>query len=193
MLLMHPAIAAATTARALYEDVYAAFAVAMETCGTMPGATELVAAAARAGLRLAIVTSSTRASLVHKRVNHEALFAAMGAIVTVEDVEPRPKPFPDAYLRGAQLLGVDIARCIVVEDSLPGVRAGVAAGGTVVAVPRARLRADVHAAGASYTLTSLFEFPLAALGMGDAATLAEALSNEGGARGGAAATGEGSV
>ncbi len=44
---------------------------------------------------------------------------------------PRSKPFPDVYLAAAATLGVDAKRCAVVEDSVTGVLAGVAAGATV--------------------------------------------------------------
>ena len=40
----------------------------------------------------------------------------------------RSKPYPDLFLHAAQTLGVPPAQCVVVEDSAPGVRAGLAAG-----------------------------------------------------------------
>jgi HAD superfamily hydrolase (TIGR01509 family) len=43
----------------------------------------------------------------------------------------RPKPAPDVYLHAAHVMGVDPARCAVVEDTPTGVKAGVAAGMTV--------------------------------------------------------------
>ncbi len=46
----------------------------------------------------------------------------------------RPKPWPDMYLRAADLLGVQPARCIVFEDSYAGIEAAQAAGMTVVAI-----------------------------------------------------------
>ena len=45
--------------------------------------------------------------------------------------QPRSKPAPDVYLAAAAFLGVDPARAAVVEDTVPGVTAGVAAGATV--------------------------------------------------------------
>jgi len=45
--------------------------------------------------------------------------------------QARNKPHPDVYLVAAQALGVDPSRCAVVEDTVTGVRAGVAAGATV--------------------------------------------------------------
>ena len=44
---------------------------------------------------------------------------------------PRSKPAPDVYLAAAEALGVDPARCAVVEDTVTGASAGVAAGATV--------------------------------------------------------------
>ena len=45
---------------------------------------------------------------------------------------PRTKPAPDVYLAAAAALGVPPQRCLVVEDTVTGVAAGVAAGATVV-------------------------------------------------------------
>jgi len=44
---------------------------------------------------------------------------------------PRSKPAPDVYLAAAAALGVAPARCAVVEDTVTGVAAGIAAGATV--------------------------------------------------------------
>lgn len=41
---------------------------------------------------------------------------------------PRFKPAPDVYLAAAAALGVDPKRCAVVEDTVTGGTAGVAAG-----------------------------------------------------------------
>jgi beta-phosphoglucomutase len=46
----------------------------------------------------------------------------------------RPKPFPDVYLRAAELIGTPPGRCIVFEDSFSGVEAARAAGMRVVGV-----------------------------------------------------------
>jgi HAD superfamily hydrolase (TIGR01509 family) len=44
---------------------------------------------------------------------------------------PRSKPFPDVYLAAVAQLGVRPERCVVIEDTVTGVQAGVAAGATV--------------------------------------------------------------
>lgn len=50
-----------------------------------------------------------------------------GAIFSGTEV-PRPKPWPDVYLAAARAFNVHPSRCIVVEDSILGVTAGVRAG-----------------------------------------------------------------
>jgi HAD superfamily hydrolase (TIGR01509 family) len=54
--------------------------------------------------------------------------------VSSEEVA-RGKPAPDVYLKAAEKLGVDPARCVAVEDSSNGLRSAVAAGMAVIAVP----------------------------------------------------------
>ncbi|MBA4256850.1 MAG: HAD family hydrolase [Polaromonas sp.] len=44
---------------------------------------------------------------------------------------PRSKPHPDVYLAAATHLRVDPTRCLVIEDTATGARAGLAAGATV--------------------------------------------------------------
>lgn len=44
---------------------------------------------------------------------------------------PRTKPWPDVYLAAATSLGIAPERCLVIEDSVPGLTAGVRAGATV--------------------------------------------------------------
>lgn len=57
------------------------------------------------------------------------------AVVVSADV-PRGKPYPDIFLRAAELLGVPPARCLVFEDGQPGVVAAERAGMQSVLVKR---------------------------------------------------------
>ncbi|MCX2780923.1 HAD family hydrolase [Microbulbifer thermotolerans] len=54
-----------------------------------------------------------------------------GRIFSADDVS-RGKPWPDLFLHAAEVMGVEPRRCLVVEDSIAGVRAAVAAGMPVV-------------------------------------------------------------
>jgi beta-phosphoglucomutase-like phosphatase (HAD superfamily) len=57
-----------------------------------------------------------------------------GVALSSEEVA-RGKPAPDVYLEAASRLGVAPERCVAIEDSSNGIRAGVAAGMAVIAVP----------------------------------------------------------
>ncbi|WP_328472892.1 HAD family phosphatase [Actinoplanes sp. NBC_00393] len=77
---------------------------------------------------------------------------------------PRSKPAPDVYLAAAAALGVDPARCAVVEDTPTGVRAGVAAGATVFGYcpPQSLAHNPPHVlldAGAADTFADMAELP----------------------------------
>lgn len=76
---------------------------------------------------------------------------------------PRSKPFPDVYLAAAAALGVDPRRCAVVEDTVVGVTAGVAAGATVFAYSPATSThvdaQDLLQAGAHHIFTRMTALP----------------------------------
>ena len=76
---------------------------------------------------------------------------------------PRSKPFPDVYLAAAASLRVDAKRCAVVEDSVTGVLAGVAAGCTVFGYcpPQAgqQAAAELLGAGAAVTFVDMAQLP----------------------------------
>lgn len=97
-----------------------------------PGAQELLRDLRAAGVKTAIVTMSRRrmADQVVELIEFDAFDAVLGA-----DNVPRPKPFPDPYLAGAEALGVDISRCVAIEDSPTGLRSAVASGAVALGVP----------------------------------------------------------
>ncbi len=76
---------------------------------------------------------------------------------------PHTKPAPDVYLAAAAALGVDPSTAAVVEDSVAGVRAGVAAGATVFALAppdRAYSTAEhLLAAGAHHIVLNMSDLP----------------------------------
>lgn len=140
----------------LRDAVYAECDEYMARALPMPGAVEAVHAAMKHGLKCCIVTSSTADSVKTKRQNHEdTIFKHIAHIVTVEDVVPHTKPHPRPYLMAAEFIGVPIEQCLVFEDSIPGITAGVAAGATVIAVPAPDAREQAQKAGAHYVLSSL--------------------------------------
>ncbi|WP_123302622.1 HAD-IA family hydrolase [Bogoriella caseilytica] len=101
----------------------------LEGVRALPATTELLPRLS--GSRWAAVTSGTRA-LMSARMSAAGL-PVPEILVTAENVE-RGKPDPQGYLQAAAALGVDPARCVVIEDAPAGVAAGKAAGAQVIAV-----------------------------------------------------------
>jgi HAD superfamily hydrolase (TIGR01509 family) len=86
------------------------------------------------GVPLAVASSSRRERLDRTlaRANLETLFA----VSVAGDEIARGKPAPDMFLEAAKRLGTKPAQCVVIEDSAPGVQAGLAAGMVTVGILR---------------------------------------------------------
>lgn len=77
------------------------------------------------------VASSSRATFLEGKLRRMGLFDLAAPHVYSADLVAAGKPAPDIFLYAAARLGVSPPRCLVLEDSVNGVRAGVAAGMTV--------------------------------------------------------------
>ncbi|MFC3125168.1 HAD family hydrolase [Pseudoroseomonas globiformis] len=93
----------------------------------MPGAAALVRALSEAGMPIACASNSGREELVAKLEGLGIARYFGSRVFSWQDV-PRPKPAPDMYLAAAAACDADPRNCVVVEDSLLGTRAGIAAG-----------------------------------------------------------------
>ncbi len=118
----------------------------------LPGAMELLQALPLD--RWAIVTSCTRA-LAQVRIGAAGL-PKPKQMVTSTDVQ-HGKPDPQPYLKGAQVLGVPAADCLVVEDAPAGIRAGKAAGARVLALRTTASDAELQQAGADWIVDNCAE------------------------------------
>jgi HAD superfamily hydrolase (TIGR01509 family) len=105
-----------------------------------PGAAELLTGVRAAGIPMALVTA-TRRHLVD--VALETIGRANFAAVVCGDEVDETKPHPLPYLTAAALLGVDVGRCVAIEDSPTGVASAAAAGAAVLAVPCEVVLADL--------------------------------------------------
>lgn len=97
-----------------------------------PGARELLMELREARIPTALVTMSVGRMAHH--VADRLGFVGFDAVVSGDDVT-NSKPHPEAYHRGAELLGVDITQCLAIEDSPPGIASASAAGAVVIGVP----------------------------------------------------------
>jgi HAD superfamily hydrolase (TIGR01509 family) len=105
----------------------------LDGAGAMPGAVELIEAVAGAGLKRAVVSSSSH-HWVDGWLGRLGLSPQFDAIVCRGDAE-KIKPAPDLYLEAARQVGVDPCECLVIEDSMNGVKSAKAAGMPVWVVP----------------------------------------------------------
>jgi HAD superfamily hydrolase (TIGR01509 family) len=80
------------------------------------------------------LASSSNRELIDLALELMGIAGCFQATVSSEEVA-RGKPSPDVYLEAASRLGADPARCVAIEDSSNGIRAGHAAGMAVIAVP----------------------------------------------------------
>ncbi|AJF75357.1 MULTISPECIES: sugar phosphatase [Raoultella] len=121
----------------------------------LPGAVALLTQLDSAGIPWAIVTSGS-VPVAHARHRAGGLPNAK-IFVTAERVK-HGKPAPDAYLLGAELLGLAPQACAVVEDAPAGLLSGLSAGCRTIAVnvPADAPRLDE----ADFVLTSLEELEI---------------------------------
>lgn len=108
-----------------------------------PGAPELFRELEEAGVAQAVVSNSDRLVVT---ANLEAAGLSRPTQVTVSRNDVRHgKPSPEPYLRAAWLLGRRPERCVVVEDSVTGARAGVASGARTLFWPQDDVEAPAGA------------------------------------------------
>jgi HAD superfamily hydrolase (TIGR01509 family) len=108
----------------IYTDMLAKGAIPLR-----PGVKRLIEEARVAGLRLAVVTTTTpeNVTALLKHALHpqaESWFE----VIAAGDIVPAKKPAPDIYLWAMERLGVGPERCVAFEDSYNGIRSSLGAG-----------------------------------------------------------------
>jgi len=101
-----------------------------------PGVRELFHGLLEADIPCALVTMSLRKNAVAlaQAVEKELGKPVFQAIVAGDDVEA-PKPNPEAYLKGASALGMDIHTTVALEDSAFGAASAFSAGAITIGIP----------------------------------------------------------
>ncbi len=122
------------------------------------GSVRYVKAVQAAGLRRAVVSSSTNCRDVLAAAGIQDLFEEIIDGVVAEREHLKGKPAPDTFLAGARALGVEPAEAIVFEDALAGVEAGRAGRfGFVVGVDRVGQAEALRTHGADLVVDDLAE------------------------------------
>ncbi|CAA0835984.1 Bifunctional riboflavin kinase/FMN phosphatase [Striga hermonthica] len=100
----------------------------------LPGANRLISHLRGHGIPMALASNSSRNNIETKISAQKGWNETFSVIVGGDEVTSG-KPSPAIYIEAAKRLKMDTSNCLVIEDSLPGVTAGKAAGMEVVAVP----------------------------------------------------------
>ncbi len=123
-----------------------------------PGISDYLAAAARHGLKRAIVSSASR-RWIDMHLARLERDVGWDAIVTADHDEERAKPSPTLYLEALERLGVEAADAVAFEDSPNGALGAKRAGIYVVGIPNAVTR-DLDLDGtADLVVASLADLP----------------------------------
>jgi len=123
-----------------------------------PGAHEALIAVRNAGLPFRIASNSSRAELDGKFLQAGLMPLVAGRYHSSGDHGQRGKPAPDVYLSAARAENILPQYCLAIEDSVPGVKAAIAAGMRCLGYgsgDHGKILADFGA----QPFTSLFEFP----------------------------------
>lgn len=140
-------------------------------------ALKLLLSAKSAGVLTAAASSSKNANKLMSKVDLSAFRARTGlaaptGVATLLEVfdanvcgreVKQGKPHPEIFLTAAEMLGVDPARTVVVEDAPSGVRAAKAGGMLCIGIARAGDEHLLKSARADWVVTSLDDIDLAAL------------------------------
>ncbi len=122
------------------------------------GSRRYLQAAAEAGLRRAVVSSSANAREILELTGLDTYIEQRVDGVTLRNENIRGKPAPDSFLHAANLLGVAPAAAAVFEDALSGVAAGCAGNfGLVVGIDRVGQSEALRDNGADIVVTDLGE------------------------------------
>jgi beta-phosphoglucomutase family hydrolase len=120
------------------------------------GSRRYLEAARDAGLRRAVVSSSSNCRDVLEAAGLTDLLEARVDGIVAEEQGLAGKPAPDTFLEGARLLGAEPAQAVVFEDALAGVEAGRAGNfGCVIGVDRVGQAAALREHGADRVVDDL--------------------------------------
>ncbi len=130
-------------------------ALLAERAPLKPGARESLDVVRRAGLRVALASSSPLV-LIEGALERVGLRGVFEQVVSAEG-ERFGKPHPGVYLTTAARLGVSPGSCLALEDSVNGVLAATSAGMRCIAIPERWPVLDPRFSIANAVVRSLFE------------------------------------
>lgn len=120
-----------------------------------PGAREILVYLRERDIPTALA-SSTRTEIVRRELTQTGLIDHFSVIVGGDAVK-NSKPHPEIFLKAAELLEKEPGECIIIEDSVNGIRAAEAAGITALLIPDLMIPEENIVRRAYAAVDSLFE------------------------------------
>lgn len=112
----------------------------------------------KAGIKLAMITSSRNGKMIIEKSGMRELFESMIDGIRSAELKINGKPAPDIFLKAAEELSVEAGRTIILEDSIAGVQAGKTGRfGLVIGVARDGDDKELLDAGADIVSNNLIE------------------------------------
>lgn len=122
----------------------------------LPGANRVMQHLHKHAVPIALASNSLRRN-IDVKISRQQGWKEYFTVILGSDQVKSGKPAPDMFLEAAATMGAQALDCLVIEDSLVGVKAGKAAGMNVVAVPSLQTEIDKFSI-ANSVLHSLLEF-----------------------------------
>jgi beta-phosphoglucomutase len=133
---------------------YVEYITKMTPAEILPGCVDFIRELREAGIRIAIGSASKNTPLILETVGIADLFDAVADGNNIR----KAKPDPEVFLKAAELVGAEPARCVVFEDAVAGVQAALKAGMLCVGIGSPEILKE-----ANYVVSGLQEMSLAKL------------------------------
>lgn len=146
-------------ARALHAAKTALFQELLATSGlkARSGVAEVCERASEAGLKLGLVSTTSRTSLYQALDHADGLARDIFDVITASDLRLPQKPLPDVYHFALNALGLPAGDCVAIEDNGPGVGAALKAGLRCIAFPGANTADHDFSGAEAITFNGLAE------------------------------------
>ncbi|KAK8642153.1 hypothetical protein V6N13_011510 [Hibiscus sabdariffa] len=136
-------------------ELYPVFSAQLCNIKPLPGANRLLKHLSGHGVPMALASNSPRGN-IESKISYQGWKDYFSVIVGGDEVTAG-KPNPEIFLEAAKRLNREPSSCLVIEDSIPGVTAGKAAGMEVVAVPSVPKQTDLYTPAADEVINSLLD------------------------------------
>jgi beta-phosphoglucomutase len=117
----------------------------------LPGCISFIKELRKADIRVAVGSASKNTPMILERVGIKNLFDA----VADGNIVKKAKPDPEVFIKAAEMVGIQPAKCVVFEDAVAGVQAALNAGMMCIGVGSPRILKEAH-----FVVSGLYEMNL---------------------------------